>query len=39
VPDRQKQKSTYAYLLASRNRGEALIIDPVLERSNAISNS
>jgi hypothetical protein len=32
VPDRQKQKSTYAYLLASRNRGEALIIDPVLEK-------
>jgi sulfur dioxygenase len=28
---------TYTYLLASRRGGEALIVDPVIERSTAIS--
>jgi hypothetical protein len=28
---------TYTYVIASRRGGEALIIDPVLEKSSAIS--
>ena len=31
--------STYTYLLASRRGGEALIIDPVLEKVDATCNS
>ena len=28
-----KESSTYTYLMASRNGGEALLIDPVLEQT------